>query len=373
MHLRKPYKTNFPAALLLMHLLATAASASPLWGGGEPVPRRAEPSWSPADTTRLLQADPWFDTAAKEPLPQLVPVREAIRGKAPADWDTGGSFGMPAEAARSVSEQLREFVRVEPRRMGPGGSGRDGRPGQEAPGNALADFSPATDVWVRETVESLINAALQVDANEAGRVYFSVLGLGEFSVTVSGDRSQVTLAEGDDVLLFAQRTEGPAHAGSGSAQVQSGYRSHSAIEPLDEKSQVRRAIELIADVAGHPVSLLAYCVAAAYVLLWSVLSQQQHRTRRARAPAVAPEHVATLDPSAPVRRRSKSRRHITSRRHTTSRRISRAAEPSDSTQPGKAMTHAADAEPVKPGGRRRKRIRVRVRVRTRRPLPGHRS
>ena len=106
MHFPKPNKTIFPAALLLMHLLSTAASASPLWGS-EPAPRRAEPSWSPADTTRLLQADPWFDTAAKEPLPQFVPVREAVRGGAPADWDAGASFGMPAEAARSGSASSR--------------------------------------------------------------------------------------------------------------------------------------------------------------------------------------------------------------------------------------------------------------------------
>jgi hypothetical protein len=73
-------------------------------------------------------------------------------------------------------------------------------------------------------------------------------------------------------------------------------------------------MELIADMAIHPISLLVYCVVAAYLVLWNLLSHQRNKplTTARRFESV---YTAPVADERPVHRR-RSRR---SRRRTHSR------------------------------------------------------
>jgi hypothetical protein len=352
-----------PAAALAASLaLCAAAVASPLTTA-EASASAGPPAWSTLSAEQLVRTDAALD-AAPEPLALGGGLgAEALRARSAAFGLTGALDAIGDQGAASLREQLRNFLNVERGSAGPGHPGN--RPPQRSaelagidPGYAGIDPGTVTDEWIRDTVQALVHSTVRLETNARGRTAFSVLGVGEFSVNVSGDRSAMTLAEGDNVLFVAQRPQpwggalpGARYPGPGGA-AELGYLADDPA-PL-EPPPLKQVLELAADMATHPVSLLVYCIIAAYLLLWSVLSHEKRKRRgRARAALLVPSAGAET-PAAPVR--SKRRRRF--RRRAPDAGLQRAAEPV-----------AEAAAPVKV----RKRVRMRIRVRIRKTAPSGRA
>ena len=212
-----------------------------------------------------------------------------------------------APGGGSTLDTLRAFVNV-----GQGAGSASRRSYAGAPKNprddplARIDFGPEARQWAQNAFKEIVDSVVQLDVSERGRASFSILGIGDLGVSVSGDRSQVALTRGDDVLLSAQRSQ-PAAVGPGSAQPHTGSSAWSGV-PHDT-TPLKKAIELVLEIAGHPLSMLVYLLVAAYALLWSVLS----RRPRSRAHRGARRAAVKTDAAAPARRTRRRRHRV--RRH----------------------------------------------------------
>jgi hypothetical protein len=325
-----------PSALVLAALsgllMCGPALAGPLSVDADPVPsRQGVPGWLPLSETELVLSDPRFD-AAPDPsgfgsATQLPPGQQGRPGAGrqglPSGWDNVQGLDAGAGVGgTAVRDALRSFVNV------PSGSaGSDNAPmrrgGAQPDGLGLAgvDLGPAANEWIQDTVQGILNSALRLDVNERGQASFSVFGLGDFSVSVSGDRSEVALVAGDDVLLTAHRALPPAGGSSGGyAGGQGGadwaYGSNyggssGSIAGASSESPLRQALELAAEIATHPLSLLVYALIGVYALLWSVLSRQ---TRHPVGQANRQRHWQDSDPAL-VRKHRVRTRTRTRRRH----------------------------------------------------------
>jgi hypothetical protein len=299
--------------------------------------------------------------AAPEPLAlggglgaEALGARSAAFGQTDASGDQG---------AASLREQLRSFLNVERSTAGPGHRGNRPPPRSAGlagidPGYAGIDPGLAAEEWIRDTVQALVNSTVSTETNARGRTSFSVLGMGEFSVNVSADRSAVALAEGDEILFVAQRPQpwagappGARYPGSGGG-AEPGYLADDPA-PL-APPRLKQVLELAADMASHPLSLLVYCIIAAYLLLWSVLSHEKQKRRGGARAAVLVPAGRIEAPAAPAR--SRPRRRLRPRLPDAG--AQRAAEPA-----------AEAAAPAKV----RKRVRMRIRVRVRKPAPSGRA
>jgi hypothetical protein len=283
-------------------LLCGAAFAGPLPADAEPRPSAQGVSgWIPLSETELVLSDPRFDPspdpAALNSAAQLPPGQTGRSGRPgagpqglPSGWDNVQGLDSGAGlGGAAVRDALRGFVNVQ--RASPGAENapvRRGGPQPDGLGLAGVDLGPAANEWIQETVQGILNSALQLDVNERGQASFSVFGLGDFGVSVSGDRSQVALVSGDDVLLTAQRVQPPAggpssgYAGSyGGADWAPGgsYGAAPGAAGASSESPLRQALELAAEIATHPLSLMVYALIGIYALIWSVLSRQARRPR----------------------------------------------------------------------------------------------
>jgi len=213
--------------------------------------------------------------------------RTTTRGKASpgpaigADLATGDGPGLAIELARN-------FVNVTPR--GTSGDSDGARP--DRPRTQGADVMPDTSDWLRDALLSVVGNTLQQGINERGEVTFSLLGFGEFGLIVSGDRGVVSLIQGDNVLLAAERRM------PGSAEV-SGNSAQSAITPVDAGEAagpsgsrrgsegasddiLQRAFDLFIEILTHPLAMLCAGVIAGYVLLMQVLTARAARRHGGR-------------------------------------------------------------------------------------------
>jgi hypothetical protein len=180
---------------------------------------------------------------------------------------------------------------------------------------AGVDMGETADQWLRDTVKSLVESTLRLEVNERGRASFSVLGLGDFALSVSADRSQIALTEGNDALFVVDRM--PATANGRDSASSPLYGGLPGARPDSEQPAIKEMMALVADVAVHPISLLLYCVVAAYLLLWSILSHQRNKSF---APA---PRFASVPPAVVTRERAESHRQARSGRHRRHSRRSR--------------------------------------------------
>src|SRR5690606_32658923 len=79
-----------------------------------------------------------------------------------------------------------------------------------------------------------------------------------------------------------------------------------------EQPAIKQVVELVADVASHPISLLVYCVVAAYLLLWTVLSRQRNKPLAPARGGLHASYRSTDAPSEPSRKsyRTSSTEHV---------------------------------------------------------------
>ncbi len=377
-----PFFRVISSAALLLYLLPGGVGASPLPATADPSGFSAAPVWSPLTLEQLLRSDPQeesdprsllLDTSAAEILPLVSESGDA--------WDER-QIGAPVGQS-SLGEQLRAYVNVERAQRRPAAAAGHRRTGP--PLFAGIDFGDAADAWVRDTVQALVQSTLKLEVDEQGRAYFSVLGFGAFSLTVSGDRSRFMLSGGDHVLFLAERPEAAVGAAR-DPDSEPVFGFAQGAQPMAYgQPGIRQALERIMEVASHPLSLLVYSVFAAYVVLWSILSQQRARPQ---AYGIDPAPARPVQVHAPASRRRSARSAGPRSAHADSHR-SRSAESgaspsSGGSAAGKAgvstgsrsgtVESAASSSSRRAGaseaggsaGRHRKRIRIRIRTRIRR-------
>ncbi len=213
--------------------------------------------------------------------------RTTTRGKASpgpamgADMANGEGPGLALELARN-------FVNVTPR----GASGDPDGARADRPRASGSDGVPDDSEWLRDALLSVVGNTLQQGVNDRGEVTFSLLGFGEFGLIVSGDRGVVSLIEGDNVLLAAERrTQGSSDASGNNTQatIASADASESANPSGSGRSSeggsedvVQRAFDLFIEILTHPLAMLCAGIVAGYVLLMQVLSARAARRHGAR-------------------------------------------------------------------------------------------
>jgi hypothetical protein len=214
--------------------------------------------------------------------------------------ELGANVGSPLEIFRSM-------VNV-PKGGAPKAAPRTGG----APDDGL-QLGADTREWIDDAVRGIVNSVIDLRFNEQGRTTFSVLGMGDFGIMMSGDRNEIALVTGgDDVLLTAQRVPFPPSAqGAGSGFQDANAAAYlpggAAGAPGDYTLQ--RLLETVQETATHPLSLLVYAIVIAFVALWSILNAQANRRPAPHARGSSSETVRT-----PARRSSGKHRVRRSRR-----------------------------------------------------------
>jgi hypothetical protein len=258
---------------------------------------------------------------------------------APVDTAT---VDLLANPARPIQEQLRGILNVDSRSR-PERSGPLARtpPSSHAVSDNF-DFGISSNDWAREAMQTLLDMTVQSHVNERGQSSFSVFGLGSFTLSVSGDRSEISLSEDDHAWLTLRRTS-TTGAGRDSAggELFGGAAGVPYGGPQIGLPPLRQAMEYVIEVASHPLSLLVYCIVAVYALLWSLLARQPKRQERLGRP------LRSAGMEQPTRREGTA----IARQRRSDRKLA-AFEAGSSG--------ASESDPSK---RRRRRKRVRIRIR----------
>lgn len=327
--------------LLAMLLLGGPAAGSPL-----PLSSEQASTLSAAEAA-LREAQRAGTDSALEPT-SLLPPRDALLqslqpGDAPWSMPTVPLESAPLDLVdapgRSIHETLRGLVNVDS--GGPAADVRSVRARGRGDGSVPGGFELglSSNEWAREAMQTLVDMTVQMQVNERGQASFNLLGVGNFTMTMSGDRSEIALASDDRTLFSIRRA--PASSGDAEFFGQPAGGGYSG-EPLPK---LREAVQYLTEAASHPLSLLIYCIIAVYVLLWSVLSQQARRRAR-RARGVHP----LSDGHGPNPERAVARKQGRASNHRSAMPVS-----------------AADASGGESSGRKRQRKRIRVRIRYRKP------
>lgn len=304
-------------------LLAAETRAVPLSAGFDAAQDPPSKIERPADASALvtdlssealnslLDVAGQHDAGGSFPMSRMEP-HAAFRTGAHLAQSTGDHD--PASAALPYAS-MRSLVNVLPGSTPAGTNG----PTQTSAAPVGPWLGQELNQWVHDAIEGMMNSALRLDVTNQGRVSFSLFGLGEFGLTVSGDRSAVALTFGDSEILSARNTVatagGPVGAVSGGggdlATPWTGGQRLTSTSALEVESPLRRVMELVEEVITHPLMVMVGILTLAYALLWSILSRRQ-------APRAVPERAVP---------RPRSRRHKRSRRghtHKRARAIERA-------------------------------------------------
>ena len=313
---------------LLLGLTAPVA-ASPLppdagAAGEGPVERRLNAADLALGDTRLELLP---DASAANMQGQLPGTGWRSYSKDVQSFDLGQTRDpMTGQFTGSLQDSLRGFITV--RRSSSPAPSAGLRPrassGQASGADLGLDLGFSTNEWVRESVQGVVTAVLSLNVNARGEASFTVLGLGDFSVILAGDRSEIAFASGDDIVASARRT---AHASQTSAEPQSAG-------PLGDQaagggprgagvSPVRQAIELVVDVTTHPLSFIVYTLFGGYALAWAILSARAKRIRHKGARRAHRQHsmfyagsaAATVPAPAPKKVRKRIRMRVRVRKY----------------------------------------------------------
>lgn len=233
-------------------------------------------------------------------------------GRAVPGSPAGATFGSE-EGSDPVTELARSYLNVAPRgRMAAG----PGTPAARNTGPTGGAADPDRVEWLRDALLQVVGNALQQHVNERGEITFSLLGFGEFGLMVSGDRSIVSLTQGDNLLLVADR-----RSATGPAAAQS--REHmedlsetpfapvgraATVDPQPESAGlIQRVIDIVIELFTHPIGMLFVAVVVGLGLFAKIFSAHGKRRRgsrhRSRHRAPVP-----LEPTAPRERTSRSRK-----------------------------------------------------------------
>jgi hypothetical protein len=231
-----------------------------------------------------------------------------------------------------VQDVLRAFVNVQRASASSAEEGTRSTARRDDLGLNLGDT--AFD-WMRDPLMSILGSVLNLSVSERGQASFSILGVGDFSVNVSGDRSEITFTSGDDVLLTAHHrrpqessidhrtfaaagTLHPAAAGSAA--------SLPGVE-ISAGSPIRKLLAVVVEIATHPLTMMVYAVAGCYLLLWIVLSARRRRRRVRVRTARRTSRLRSHEPAESLERaRKRVRKRI--RMRVRIRRGSQRAKPS---------------------------------------------
>lgn len=218
-------------------------------------------------------------------------------------------------ASSALLDALRPFIQFNPNAPGaaPARNRTAREPMRRADGQPPAAFNADVQEWIDESVRGLVASAIDLRVDGQGRASFAVLGMGDFGLTVSGDRSAVALVSGTDVLFSAYREPFPQPGGVGPGEPLHFPRNAApaavrSITDADE-SPLKQAMRIVADIATHPISLLVYVIVAAYFVLWNILRRPRSRRRR---------WAARLERASEVRSHRRSRRRRSRRSHRSS-------------------------------------------------------
>jgi hypothetical protein len=301
----------FPFLLLaasLLHPACMPAMGTPLSATADTSTASTPPVWAPLSPELLLQSNPGSETRADAFLLGTAASMQGFQQSTGGDpWD-GRNARAVQSAGPGLAEQFRHLINVGSiEGTGPAQTRSGNRGARGAPaGFAGIDMGEATEQWLRDTVQSLVDSTLRLEMNESGRASFSLLGLGDFSLSISADRSQIALSEGNEALFTVDRPTAAGAGGSTSDTPLGAVRGGHGVE----QPAIKQVVELVAEMASHPISLLVYCVVAAYLVLWNVLSHQRNKalTPVRRFEPVYSEPVAAERSGSRRRSRRRSRR-----------------------------------------------------------------
>lgn len=301
-------------------LLVACIQVGTLCGAARAVPLTAERTTSASrerhhvNDAEVLQADPsTTEPTHIRPLNDPTTPHPALRGLGPL-----GGLGGSSEigdithdgTSSSVVDALRPLLNLNPRTPEVAGKGHPRQARQNEQDIIMS--GTALQEWMDEAVRGIVDSAIELRVDEQGRASFSVLGMGDFGVMVSGDRNEVALVSGADVLFTAHRGPHPLASGYGGAGPDYGPPGlATGSRPIDTRSEspLHQAMELLTEIATHPLSLLIYAIVGAYALLWNILSVQR-RTRPQQALTFAHSEPATrMHRSSGRRRFRRSRRN----------------------------------------------------------------
>ncbi len=325
--------TRNALALGISVLACAPAGSTPLAADSAAADRTQAAGVQRLSDLELVLTDPRLDLTPEAPtassLTQLPGTnRSRTSATAPAGFDFGqGLDSGSAPLDGSTKSVLRSVVNVQ--RSGGATPGVPTR-GRRGPANDSLglDLGLTSNEWIRDSVQEVLTSVLNLNVNERGQATFSFLGMGDFSVTASADRSEIALTAGDNVLITGHRS-GASALGAGTAQGGrhpdpgwsfGGTPSGGAMGPGGgmRVSPLKQALELALEIASHPISFIVYALIAAYALLWALLSGRTQRRRRVahmsdfqprpRSPTPAPE---------PVPGKARKRVRLRRRRHKT--------------------------------------------------------
>lgn len=206
----------------------------------------------------------------------------------------GTNTGSPFEVFRSLVNVPKGGTQTGARR--PGGTA----------GNDLLGADARE--WIDDAVRGIVDSAIELRVNEQGRTSFSVLGMGDFGVMMSGDRNEVALVSGDDVLLTAHRMPyAQSGSGTGPSAFNASTPGHSTAGTGRDHS-LQQALDTLQEIAVHPLSLLIYAIVGGFAVLWNIMSSQtQHRT--ASPAAFRSDSAGSASHRGSGRHRSRRSRH----------------------------------------------------------------
>lgn len=220
-----------------------------------------------------------------------------------------GSFSLDGSSS-SLADVFRPLVNLNPRATATGGN-TQGQPGRRNEQDIIMSGTGLNDL-VEEAVRGIVSSAIELRVDDQGRASFSLMGMGDFGVMVSGDRNEVALVSGADVLFSANRTPYPqpgGYGGAGHDYAPAGVPA--ASRPVDTRgeSPLHQAMELLSEMATHPLSLLVYAIVGVYALLWNILSAQRSARPQGLASFARSEHSGRIHHESGRRRSRRSRRH----------------------------------------------------------------
>ena len=291
--------------LASLALGAAGSQAAPISAGTTAADGPASALRSPLDDRDFLGGGLNGDALAD--LWRLDSPGEVIR----ADTARFSNARQDARHGAGVFDALLGVANVAPA-MPAAGRAISARPARTNDPLAAIDLGPEARQWTQDAFRSIVDSVLELDVDARGRAAFSVLGMGEFGIAVSGDRNQIAFLAGEQPLYTVQRTPEPAGGfgpGFSGGHGSSWNAGASAPAGWMEGSPLRKVLELVLEIATHPLSLLVYLIIAAYVLLWNVMNR---RTRR-RSHHSARQAGAHSEPAST--RRTRKRRHRVRRQH----------------------------------------------------------